>query len=475
MFRFRSIRSRLAVTFLLAFVVVMLIVGFFLDQLLSHYYIKSLQDSLVRSGELAGQFVSAHLQEDVDPVWLSSLAQNFKRQSNAARVIFVDKKGVVLGDSVRVGGYLGQRLVREEVDEALAGETGTSLQLSERSGEKVMQAAVPILFEEEVIGVVFLSSSLQEIDKIMTDTRRFLFLTTLFAAAVAGVVSIFMARRFTGPLELLAEAAGSMAEGKLDQQIEVTSSDEIGRLARRFNHMAEQLNYHTKNLHKFVANVAHELRTPLASLSLIIKSLKDYQMEPEQRQEFLEDLDHEMDRLIALVKDLLELSALEGGALRLERFDLGEMVRDLYQQAAPGFDRQGIRLLSELPAGKVTVSGSRLQLRQALHNLLDNALVFTPPGGWVKVSLWVEEGTAGVKVEDTGSGIPEEDLPFIFKRFYRVDRARSRESGGTGLGLAIVKETVEAHGGKVGAESGEGMGSTFYFTLPLAQEGVNNN
>ena len=475
MLSFRSIRSRLTVTFLLIIVTVMLIVGIFLDQLLGRYHVKSLQESLVRSGELAGQLVAAHLQEEADPVWLSTLAQDFKRQSNAARVIFVDQKGVVLGDSVRVGGYLGQRLVREEVDEALAGEIGASLQLSERTGQKVMQVAIPIVHSHEVVGVVFLSASLQEIDKIMTDTRRFLFLSTLLAAAVTGAGSIFLARRFTGPLELLEEAAGSMAEGKLDQQIEVISSDEIGRLARRFNHMAEQLNYHTKNLHKFVADVAHELRTPLASLSLIIKSLKDYQMEPEQQQEFIEDLDHEMDRLIALVKDLLELSALEGRALRLEYFDLAEMVRDLCDRIAPNFDRQGIRLLSELPPGEVMVSGSWLQLRQALHNLLDNALGFTPAGGWVKVSLWVEEGTAGLKVEDTGGGIPEKDLPFIFQRFYRVDQARSRESGGTGLGLAIVKETVEAHGGTVGVESEAGLGSTFYFTLPLEQEGVNNN
>lgn len=261
----------------------------------------------------------------------------------------------------------------------------------------------------------------------------------------------------------------------MEQRIPVKSEDEIGRLADRFNLMAEQLDYYTKNLRKFVANVAHELRTPLASLSLLTRSLKDYEMEPEQQREFLDDLDREMERLIALVRDLLELTTLEGGEARYEELALDELVRDLIKQAAPRFDRQNVRLLSDLPAGGYLIYGSRLQLCQVLHNLLDNALKYTPPGGWVKLSLWRDGEAVEIRIEDTGCGIPKNDLPFIFERFFRVDRARSREMGGTGLGLAIVRETVEAHGGRVWAESVEGEGSAFYFTLPLAREDVNDN
>lgn len=475
MFKFKSFRSRLTVTFLLTILLVMLFVGFFLDQLLERYYINSLQDNLIRSGKLAGEFVAGHLQEEVDPVRLSWLAENFGRLSNA-RVIFVDRKGLVIGDSVRVGGLLGQLLDREEVAAAFVGEAGISIQYSELSKQRVMQVALPIQEEGgEPVGAIFLSASLQEIDRIMADIRRFLLLTTLLAAGVTGIGAIFLARYFTGPLELLTEAAGSMAEGNLEQRIEVKSVDEIGRLADRFNLMAAKLNFYTKNLQNFVANVAHELRTPLTSLSLLIKSLKDYEMEPEQQQEFLNDLDREMDRLITLVRDLLELTTLEGGEAHREQIALEELVRDLLKQVAPRFERQDIRLLSDLPTGTVPVFGSQFQLRQVLHNLLDNSLKHTSPGGWVKVSLRVEEEIAEMKIEDTGCGIPEKDLPFIFERFFRIDRARSREMGGTGLGLAIVKETIEAHGGKVWAESKEGEGSAFYFTLPLVQENVNIN
>ncbi len=474
MFSFKSIRSRLTVTFLLTILAVMLIVSFFLAQVLERYHIKSLQDNLIRSGALAGQFVEGHLLEEIDPIRLSWLAENFGRQSDA-RVIFVNEKGVVIGDSVRLGGLLGQPLDREEIAAAFAGETGFSIQYSELSRQKVMQVALPIDEDGEIIGAVFISSSLQGIETIMGGIRRLLLITTLLAAAVAGAGSVFLARRFTGPLELLTEAAGRMAEGNLEQQIEVKSSDEIGRLAHRFNHMAEQLNYHTKNLRTFVANVAHELRTPLASLSLIVKSLRDYEMEPEQQREFLDDLDSETERLIALVQDLLDLTTMEGGEIAYEQFPLDGLVRDLIRQVAPRFERQNIRLLSDFPAEKLFISGSWLQLRQALQNLLDNALKYSSSGGWVKITLWSEEGAAGVKVEDTGCGIPEKDLPFIFERFFRIDQARSREMGGTGLGLAIVKETVEAHGGKVWVESEESQGSTFYFKLPLLSDDVNDS
>jgi len=291
---------------------------------------------------------------------------------------------------------------------------------------------------------------------------------------VVGGGSVILARRFSGPLEVLTGAARRMGEGELNQRIEVSSKDEIGHLAEQFNIMAARLNYYTSNLRHFASNVSHELRTPLTSLSLITKSMKDYDMEPEQQKEFLEDMDRELDRLIALVNDLLELTKLQEGEQRHDTICLVELVENTASKLKPRFEQYHIRLIMELPPRPVYVSGSFLQLSQALRNLLDNALKYTPAGGWVRVSMQLLKEAVEVKVEDSGCGIPEKDLPNIFERFYRVDQARSREMGGTGLGLAIVKETILAHGGKIWAESREGEGSTFYFKLPL-QESINYN
>lgn len=481
MFAFHSIRSRLTVTFLAIIAAVMIITSLFLYNLLERYFFNSMQDSLTRSGFEAARNVVGHLREQTDTVRLSAYAESVSRLAGA-RAIFINRQRAVIGDSVRVGGLLGQTLDREEITTALEGEVGSSILVSERTGQRVMQVAVPILEEgSDPLGVVFLSASLQEIyggeqvRGILEDLRRYLLLATLIAVLVVGGGSVFLARRFTGPLEVLEKAARRLGEGELDQQIEVSSRDEIGHLAEQFNVMAARLNYYTNNLKHFASNVSHELRTPLTSLSLIAKSMKDYEMDPEQQQEFLEDMDQELDRLIALVHDLLELTKLEEGKKQYDTFCLVELLREITAQLKSRFDRQDIRLITDLPPKPVWVDGSPLQLKQAVHNLLDNALKYTAGGGWVRVSLWQDKEEVCVKVEDTGSGIPERDLPNIFERFYRVDQARTREMGGTGLGLAIVKETVLAHGGRIWVESEEGKGSAFYFALSLQKGFINNN
>jgi signal transduction histidine kinase len=481
LFTFHSIRSRLTVTFLAIIAAVMIITSLFLYNLLERYFFNSMLESLTRSGFEASRNVAGHLREQTDTVRLSAYAESASRLAGA-RVIFINRQGAVIADSVRVGGLLGQTLDREEIATALVGEVGSSILVSERTGQRVMQVAVPILEEgSDPLGVVFLSASLQEIyggeqvRGILEDLRRYLLLATLIAVAVVGGGSVVLARRFTGPLEVLAKAARRMGEGDLDQQIEVSSRDEIGHLAEQFNLMASRLNYYTSNLKHFASNVSHELRTPLTSLSLIAKSMKDYEMDLEQQQEFLEDMDQELDRLIALVHDLLELTKLEEGKQQHDTFCLVELLRELTAQLDPRFDRQDIRLITDLPSHPVWVDGSPPQLRQVVHNLLDNALKYTSAGGWVRISLWQDNEEVGVKVEDTGSGIPERDLPNVFERFYRVDQARTREMGGTGLGLAIVKETISAHGGRIWVESEEGKGSAFYFTLPVQKSIINNN
>lgn len=484
MFAFRSIRSRLIVTFLAIIAAVMLITSLFLYNQLERYFINSMVDSLTRSGYEAAINVAGLLRDQTGTVAdsgkLSAYAESVSRLAGA-RIIFVNRQGTVIADSVRVGGRLGQNLEQEEIDAALAGEVGSGILVSERSGQRVLQVAVPILEEgSDPMGAVFLSASMQEIyggDQvlgILQRVRNYLLVATLIAAGVVGGGSVILARRFTGPLEVLTSAARRMGEGEFDQRIEVSSRDEIGHLAEQFNIMAARLNYYTSNLRHFASNVSHELRTPLTSLSLIAKSMKEYEMEPEEQKEFIEDMDRELDRLIALVNDLLELTKLQEGEQRHDPVCLVEIVENTTVKLKPRFEQLNIRLIMELPPRPVKVYGSKLQLSQALHNLLDNALKYTAAGGWVRIAMQLQKGAVEVKIEDSGCGIPEKDLPNIFERFYRVDQARSRDMGGTGLGLAIVKETIVAHGGKIWVESEEGEGSTFYFKLPL-QESVNYN
>jgi two-component system, OmpR family, sensor kinase len=467
MARFYSIRFRLTATFLVIILAVMVLISLFLYNTLERYYMNNFLSSLERSGFLAAEFVVGHLRGQIDSVRLSNLAENMSRQSQA-RVIFTDQQGVVVGDSIRVGGLLNQNLEHEIVEKALGGEVSNSIGYSERIEQEVIQMAVPVYeADETVLGVVFLSASLEEINRIMSDIGRFLLLATLLAMLVVGGGSVVLARRFTGPLEELTVAAKKMAEGKLDQHIEVSSSDEIGRLAVQFNDMVTRLNYYTSNLKKFAADVAHEVRTPLTTMGLLTKALKEHEMEPEQRDDFINDLDNELERLTALVNDLLELSKLEKDIIEHEEVPLNLLLENIIGENRFRFAQAGVNLLDEIPGEDLVVKAAPLQLRQVFSNLLDNALNYTPPGGKVIVALYQDGPEAVMRVEDTGCGIPEEDLKFIFERFFRVERARSRAGGGTGLGLAIVSEIIAKHGGKVWVESEEGKGSSFYVSLPL--------
>ncbi|GAW93562.1 two-component system histidine kinase PnpS [Calderihabitans maritimus] len=224
---------------------------------------------------------------------------------------------------------------------------------------------------------------------------------------------------------------------------------------------------------EFVANVSHELRTPVTSIKGFTETLLDGALEePETARRFVTIIDKEASRLARLIEDLLELSLIESGKVpvRKKACRLGEVVEKTLAYMQPYIERKKLEIKIEIPE-TLQVMADMDALQQVLSNLIDNAVKYTPEGGAIIVSGERLGKEVKVTVRDTGTGISPQDLPRVFERFYRVDKARSRKQGGTGLGLAIVKHIVEAHGGKVGAESEMGKGSSFWFTLPDAQHG----
>jgi two-component system phosphate regulon sensor histidine kinase PhoR len=220
----------------------------------------------------------------------------------------------------------------------------------------------------------------------------------------------------------------------------------------------------------FVANVSHELRTPLASLKSVIETLQAGAIEePEVAAEFLSRGDQELDRLVLMVEELLELSRIESGevALALEEVAAADLLTTAVDRMKPKAERHGLNLALDIPHPLADITADRNLLERAIVNLIDNAVKFTPSGGDIRVSGSVDDGLLTIAVRDTGEGIDPDDLPRVFERFYKADRARRR--GGTGLGLAIVKHSVEAHGGSIFAESEPGRGSRFSFSIPARQ------
>ncbi len=221
----------------------------------------------------------------------------------------------------------------------------------------------------------------------------------------------------------------------------------------------------------FVANVSHELRTPVSSIKGYSETLLEGALEDKaQAREFVAIIQENSDRLANLINDLLDLSKIESGKMQMAFLpvDLAPVVQRCLSILEKTVEKKGLRITVDFPDKLPRVSGDEARLSQVFLNLLDNAVKYTPEGGSIRVSAQLQDRTVRVNVEDSGAGIPEKDLPRIFERFYRVDKARSRELGGTGLGLSIVKHIVNAHGGDVTVFSQQGQGSVFSFTIPIA-------
>jgi signal transduction histidine kinase len=300
---------------------------------------------------------------------------------------------------------------------------------------------------------------------------RSLWWQLLVGGALAAGTALFLARLLaigmTRPLREMADAAGKMARGDYTQRVHTASRDEVGKLAAAFNRMADDLEQVDRLRRDLVANVSHELKTPISALRAHLENLLDGVEQPDR--ETLQVMLQQSERLSRLVEQLLDLSRLESGDLPFDRQAV----------SLPGLVSGVVSEVEVAAAGRVVVAqdiaadipplwADPERLHQVLFNLLDNAVRFTPAGGTVTVRARRNGDRCEVEVADTGPGIPPEHLPLLFERFYRVDQARARGAGGTGIGLAIARSIVEAHGGKIWARSEVGHGSVFGFDIPLA-------
>jgi signal transduction histidine kinase len=311
-------------------------------------------------------------------------------------------------------------------------------------------------------GVDFASFSL-----IYKAMGRFFLWGGLVAVAIAILLTFFLSRRILAPVKTLTSATERLGRGDFSQRVKIKDKGELGDLARAFNNMASDLERAEKLRQNMVADVAHELRTPLSNLRGYLEALHDGVIKPDAKT--IRSLGEEAALLSRLVDDLQELSLAEAGKLKLDRRpeDITKLIEQTMAAVRGQATTKGLSLSTELPELPVVKIDSH-RISQVLHNLLENAIAHTPKGGAITVAAkqrgkWVE-----ISVTDNGEGISAKDLPNIFERFYRVDKSRARATGGTGLGLTIAKRLVEAHGGKIKVQSKPGKGSRFSFTIPVS-------
>ena len=391
-------------------------------------------------------------------------------ETGLSRILVTDEGGKVLYDTRETGSAVGDYIFYTEVVQALLGNDAFTCKY--QNGAFRSHASSPVLYQNQIIGAVYAYEYDTEQAALLGGLQETLLRLSIMIGTVAlmlsGVLSVALAKK----IGQLLTAIRQVREGSYSHRAQIRGRDEIAQIGQEFNSLADRLQTTEDARRRFVSDASHELKTPLAAIRLLTDSiLQTDDIDRETAREFVADIGAEAERLSRITEDLLRLTRLDSGVMDVPTVvDVRPVLEQVMRMMSLVAQEKGTELTYRAE-GTCTMLATRDEIHQIIYNLTDNAVKYTPPGSTVQVSLFREGDQVVLTVEDNGAGIPEEDLPRIFERFYRVDKARSRAAGGTGLGLAIVRDTVEKRGGTVEAANRPGGGAVFTVRWPWREGG----
>lgn len=397
-----------------------------------------------------------------------SAAMPAAKESGQSRILISNAAGRILYDTRETREAVGNYVFYTELVLALSGNDAFSCIY--KNGAFRSRAASPVLYQNQIIGAVYAyeydRTQAALLEGLQSNLMRISIATGIGVLVSSLLLSAILARKIGALLTAIRE----VREGAYSHRARIFGRDEIAQIGQEFNSLTDRLQKTETARRRFVSDASHELKTPLAAIRLLSDSiLQTDNIDMATTREFVSDIGAEAERLTRITEDLLRLTRLDSGILDAPApVDMLPVLEQVLRMMSLVAQEKGIELTYH--AGEnCTVSGTKDEIYQVFYNLIDNAVKYTPPGGTVQVTLRREEAEVVLKVEDNGSGIPEEDLPRIFQRFYRVDKARSREAGGTGLGLSIVSDTVTRRGGTVAADNRFLGGAVFTVRWPALE------
>lgn len=475
---FRSLANQLLITYLLVITIALLTVSIWALVAIRKESLTDLQNTLEVEAVNLGLEIDNDLVLD-SPQARKRIQTAVERRATrlGVTIVVVDKDGRLLSDSAPIAE--GKNLSNEqEINEALAGVLSKTTRSEPQSNTNWLYVAYPVRSMGETTGVIRVGLPLTQID-LRLKSDLIVFLNIIFATGIVTVViSLWLANRFNRPVKEMSALAKQISiSGDYSAFLPVSRKDEIGELCLSFNQMIGRLREQERMRQEFIANASHELKTPTMAIGSVVEALLAGAAEdPKLRSQFLGSLERLADRLTSLIQDLLDISRLDSGAepSRQEIVNVGQLLADAVEQVRGSADKKllvlNLHFVSDGESANLFVPGNASQILRAVTNILTNAVKYTPEEGTIDVSTRVVgSDKVAIKIQDSGQGIDQADLPHIFDRFYRADKARTRETGGTGLGLAITREIIARHHGTVEVESTVGKGSTFVVQLPLAQ------
>lgn len=440
------------------------------------YLINNTRDSMRASADEVVRAASALSREQSLASWSLRMTISPIANSSSCHIFICDQDGLVLSCSDLVpycGEHLGKQLDQTVVN-TLHVEKGLD-RMSTLAGfyhEQRLVVAKPIESDGSVIGYVFVSSDNAAILGVWKTFIGVVLTLAIAVMLVAMLMSLLFSKKMAEPLDQLTVASRKFALGDFSVRVENTDhrDDEIGTLLDSFNNMADSLEKSDRKRQELIANISHELRTPMTTIAGFADGIIDGTIPRDQEDKYLHKIADETRRLARLVRNMLDLSQAETKAVdktKRKKFDLSELLLQTLLSFESRVKAKNLDVDPQLPEDPIIVFAERDSITQVLYNLTDNAVKFAAVGGTIKIRLYKRDGKAYVSIKDRGETIPQDDLPFIFDRFHKSDRSRSLDKDGVGLGLYLVKRIINSHDEDIAVTSRDGV-TEFVFTLPLA-------
>ena len=464
---FKSIRSRLTAWYVTLLAIILILFSVLLNFFLAKRLHESVDNSLTVSATVVATSATMRLRNSPLP-GLNQLFEQFMNQGNLNKFYRIyDGSGNVGSRSKNISASqfpLSQNAYAEALEGRNSYET-----FKVGAQQPIRVITMPILLEGKLINLVQVGTSLEAVQETLRNLKIILFTAVPSVLILAALFARFMARRALKPISRIIDTAREIGQGQeLSKRIPVLKiKDELGQLALTFNEMMNRLENSFAQMRQFSSDASHELRTPLTVLKGQNELVLSKQRKLEEYQEVISSNLEEINYMSKVLEDLFALSKSDENQVNLDckTVDLRALVEEVCKHAEVLAEEKNINIVIAFlePA---EVKGDEVRLRQMVWNVLQNGIKYTQRGGELKIALQNEDEFVLLSIQDTGIGIPEEDLPLIFNRFYRVDKARTRDEGGSGLGLSICKQIAESHKGKIEVESKLGVGTRFKIRLP---------
>lgn len=465
--RFKTLFFKLYMTHLLITMIILVITVPLSFGLIFQNAVRTQRDSIIASLNSSNQYILQNIRGEISSNTLLDRLSVKASERRSCIIIFAENGEVWLSVSGNaeieksVGNMQGE--MSELFEKAQTGNIGYYFDAK----KEYLIVSSPILVGSGFAGASFEITDISPYIANARQARNQIFKSGLIALIISLLIIFAVAYTIQRPLKSIERAAHEMASGNFDARAKVMDKTEIGKLAVSFNTMCDELQKNELQRSTFVANVSHELRSPMTSIQGMVQGVLDGTVPEDEKEQYLQIVLDETKRLNMLVNDLLEISRIESGKfpLKLEKLDICELLCRVLFTFETRIDDKNIEVEANLPDDKIFVNADHDRIVQVISNLIDNAIKFSPVGGTLKITAVNKDGAACISINNMGEVISPEDLPYIFDRFYKADKAHTRSVKGTGLGLFLVKTIITQHGGEITAESSESAGTTFTFKL----------